>query len=234
MRCEPIRDVPKRDQKIIVLDGPDGCGKTNIAQGLSLEHKIPYFKMPHEKDNWRSKDPECWTQELVYGERRQIELLKQTKMDVVIDRAYPSEWVYSKVFDRYTDIGTLEQCDVAYARMGAYIVIPLRHDYSKCRKDDLVPMERMQEIHDRYLEFTKWTKCSCIVIYTDDFKNDLKWELDMIRRELNFGELMTLPFSTIVTLQRAVTTNVRKENVEPPEFQRHWELGGGRELEKIK
>lgn len=186
-----------RDQKIVIFEGPDNCGKTCIAQGLSLDLKVPYYKMPHEAANWKGG---TFKEELRHGEMRQVELLKQMKSDVVIDRGHPSEWVYSQVFGRETDMEMLRKVDDEYARMGTYIVILLRHDYDIGLKDELVPQEKLQSLHDKYLEFSKWTSCDCVILYVDAFGNDLKRELDVLRPELKWGDVRM--FTTMVTLDR--------------------------------
>ena len=37
-------------QQIIIFEGPDGCGKTNISTSLSKDIRVPYFK---NKDEWK-------------------------------------------------------------------------------------------------------------------------------------------------------------------------------------
>ena len=41
-----------RKQQVIIFDGPDGCGKTNIAAALSKVLDIPVFKNQFEWDNF--------------------------------------------------------------------------------------------------------------------------------------------------------------------------------------
>ncbi len=222
--------IPVRDKKILIVEGPDGCGKTNVSQALSIEHKIPYYKMPQEKSNWM-KDREkkdVFLNELMFGERRQVELLKQMKSEVVIDRGHPSEYVYSKKFNRKTDMDFLKHVDREYARMGVYVVILLRHDYSKCRKDELVSQEDYQGLHDLYMEFFDWTDCSCVALYVDAFKNDLKQEMDLLRGELVFDS--PLNFTTKVVLDKlpkAVLPNTLFENDSIEEITRKLSFGKG-------
>lgn len=172
------------DQKIVVFDSPDGTGKTNISQALSRELKVPYFRMDSQHDNWRKgrfKDA------LEFDQTYLASFLKQTKTNVIIDRAYPSEWVYSRVYKRKTNDEVLKQVDAEFARMGAYIVVPLRRDYSKSREDEVVTPEKLKPLHDKYLEFCEWTRCSTIQIYVDDFNDDINKQLPLLLKELDFG-----------------------------------------------
>jgi hypothetical protein len=177
--------TPKRDQKIVILDSPDGTGKTNIAHGLALDLKVPYYKPRIEKQRWR-EGKDAFLNELRFGEVRELETIRQFKLSMVKDRGYPSEWVYSRVFDRPTDDDLLESVDTSYAQMGAYIVIPVRHDYSKAREDDLVDRKHLPMLHETYMEFAKWSRCTTIVIYVDAFKDDLGREIKALKDELEF------------------------------------------------
>jgi thymidylate kinase len=198
LRCGPNQPRrPVRTQKIVIFDGPDGCGKTNIAQGLSMDLKVPYFRVTTQERNWEG---DRFMQSLRFAEPMIVEMVRQLKLDVIFDRSYPAEWVYSQAYRRETDMEVLERVDRAFAEMGANIVIPLRRDYKGSRKDEFVSEEMLPVLHEGYLAFTRWTKCSSVVIYVDDFKNDLKREIEMIKPELKFDGDIT--FVTSVTLSR--------------------------------
>lgn len=209
--------TPKRERKLLIVEGPDGCGKTNIANGLALEHKLRYFKQAHQKANWDA-GPDAYLNELRYGERRQVDLIRNLGIDAVFDRGFPSEWVYSQVFGRETDMVYLKQVDREYAQLGAYIIICLRHDYSKLRSDDLFDVNaRITAIHERYLEFVKWSACECRVIYVDAFNNNLKQELDVIRPDIEFGDdlrfVSNIIYDKVVSKKEEITPVEKEQNV---------------------
>lgn len=195
--CKIVSKVPKRDQKIIIFDSPDGTGKTEISRALSKELKIPYFRMGSQHDNWRKGR---FKEALEFDQTYLVEFLKQTKYDVIIDRAYPSEWVYSFVYNRETNLKVLEQVDREFARLGAYIVIPLRRDYRNSRPDEVVKESELSMLHTRYLDFRKWTRCSTITMIVDDFNNDIDKQLPLLLGEFNWGEFLNV--ATDVTLER--------------------------------
>jgi thymidylate kinase len=197
----PVKIELPRVQKIIVFEGPDGCGKTNIAQGLSADLKIPYFRMPTQEENWR-RGGTSFRDALRYDQTWNAEFLRQTRCSVILDRAWPSEFVYSKVYKRETDEETLRKVDEAMARLGTQVVIPLRHDYSKVREDDLVARELLPVIHDRYQDFAEWTRCACILIYVDGYEKNLLEELRLIKNELELNWAFPHPMKTIITLDR--------------------------------
>lgn len=161
-------------QRIIILEGPDGCGKTNIGQELSRRTGIPYFKPTLERAMWKNN---TFKTALEYDQPYIAQFLEQTGCSVIMDRAYPSEWVYSQVYKRETNPAVLRQVDDAFAKLGAQIIVTWRDDYSKNEKDDLVQGDKLQLLSDKYFEFIKWSKCDCIPINVNYYKNDLEAEL---------------------------------------------------------
>ena len=163
-------------QKIIIFDGPDMCGKTEMACKLSDIYNVPYFK---KKNEWEffEKDPSYFKNALTYGDPYFASYLEQTKASVIMDRWYPSEWVYSRVFNRGTNDEVLERVDSMIAALGGKIIIPFRTSY-----EGLVDMfesvtpEKMQEIEGVYREFAKWTKCPVLFLNVDD---------ENLQREIN-------------------------------------------------
>lgn len=181
--CYPVDKTPR--QRVVIFDSPDGTGKTEMAWALSRELNIPYFRMHTQHENWRKgrfKDA------LELDQTLMAELIRQTRLDVVVDRAYPAEWVYSQVYDRETNMDALREIDKTYARLGAWIVIPLRHDYTGGKIDELVTREMLPKLHEKYLEFRKWTKCNTISIYVDAFGNSIQREIPALMRELSFEQ----------------------------------------------
>lgn len=190
------RPVPKRTQKIVIFDGPDRCGKTNIAQALSHKLSIPYFKFSNEAKHWKENS---FKETLVYGEPKFVQFLRDTRTNVILDRDYPSEWVYSQVFERDTDMELLRWCDEEFARMGAYIVIPLRHRYEgNIPNDELVPKDKFLDLHNKYVEFTSWTKCSTVIIFVDAFGNKIGPQLDALCPELEFDDSLFVATNVVL------------------------------------
>jgi thymidylate kinase len=182
----------KRKQRIFMLEGPDGCGKTQIAKELSRRYKIPYFRMDTQHQNW--KVPGAFVNALRFDQTYSAAFLKQTGYSVVLDRGFPSEFCYSKVFKRKTDEVVLCDVDEAFAKLGTVVIIPMRSSYASV-KDEVVPLEKMQEIHTTYHDFCNWTACKTIRIYTDDFLNDLDLEIPEIKKGLRDVEEFGFDFS---------------------------------------
>ena len=181
-------------QRIIIFDSPDGTGKTSIAKALSTSINIPYFKYDGEHDYWREKK---FKTALEFDQQFMLQYLKQTGADIIWDRAWPAEWVYSSVFERETNHEVLNFLDKQYARLGAWIIIPMRHDYSQSQADAVIPHNKLQEIHEAYDVFCNWTKCNTLRIYVDTFANNLEKELFAIKETVKFPT----PYKQTITLE---------------------------------
>lgn len=185
------------DNKTIIVEGPDNCGKTAIAKALAATLWQPYFRMSTQHENWRKGG---FLNALRYDQTYLSSLLLQTGVSLVIDRAYPSEFVYSRVFERETDMETLRNVDLSCAGAGVTHLICVRRNYTFSH-DELVPSAKLPDIHNAYVgyhkttkivgqqfvwdePFIQWTQCPCIVIYVDDFDNDVSLQVPLIAAEL--------------------------------------------------
>lgn len=181
-------------QRVIIFEGPDMTGKTQIAQELSKRLGIPYFKNGSEVKQFL--DPkDYFVNTLRYADPFFLSYLQQSRHSVIIDRYTPSEWVYSKVFGRGTDTEALKRSDQALADLGAKIVITWRESYVG-RSDDQFPdtigHEKLQQIHDAYVQFREWTKCESIWLNVDDENLDREVDdvitmLDLAPKPLEFS-----------------------------------------------
>ena len=157
-----------KKQKILIFEGPDGCGKTNIARGLEDIIGVPYFKNESE---WAcfEDDPSYFINAITYGDPYFLSYLEQTGASVIMDRWYPSEWVYSKIFNRPTDYDVLRMIDDRAAAMGSKIVIPFRTCY-----DDVVDQFKsinpsvLRNVEEMYRMFSDWTRCDTFFLNVDD------------------------------------------------------------------
>jgi cytidylate kinase len=169
----------KKKQKIIIFDGPDGNGKTEMAKELSRILRIPYFKNTFEFKAF-STNPEEFVNMLRYADPYFLKYLTQSQASVIIDRSYPSEWVYSKQFNRETDESALSASDSSYAYLGAKIIVPHRSNYSCGDKvHSVISAEVRQSLDKLYTDFCQWTMCEHLEINVDD--EDLEREMFEIR-----------------------------------------------------
>jgi thymidylate kinase len=164
-------------QRIIIFDGPDGCGKTEMGKELSKRTGIPYFRMATQHENWRTGK---FKEALEFDQTYIAEFLKQTCYSAIIDRAYPSEWVYSSVFKRETNPAVLRSVDGIFSELGADIIIPVKESYERNREDEVIPSDKYKAIHDKYIEFSKWTRCRAWVMNVDSLGCDIEREIKFL------------------------------------------------------
>jgi thymidylate kinase len=169
-------------QKIFILDGPDGCGKTNIGMELSRRLSIPYFKN-HDEHRYFRKNPDYFVQAIRYIDTYFTSYLEQTKSSVILDRAWPSEFVYSQALNRETDFKVLRELDKRHRDLGTRIIIPVRSSYHDVKDDYQEINEKIQKIHDLYMDFAIWSSCDVQILNVDD--EDLEREISEILEEKN-------------------------------------------------
>lgn len=165
--------------KIIIFDGPDSCGKTHMAQALSKATGIPYFKN-NDEHRYFLKDPDYFINAIRYVDTYFTAYLEASDASIILDRAWPSEWIYSKVMNRKTDLEVLKELDRRHAILGTKIIIPYRSDYSKIRDDYEAVNNNINKIHDLYFKFSEeWTLCQSLLLNVDD--ENLEREIQEIR-----------------------------------------------------
>jgi thymidylate kinase len=167
----------KEKQTVIIFDGPDGCGKTNIAQALSSAIGIPYFKNADEHKYFRS-DPNYFIHAIKYVDTYFTSYLERTGSSIILDRAWPSEWIYSSVLSRKTDHDTLKDLDTRYANLNTIIIIPYRTSYDSVNEEYDEVKNKLSEIDAKYREFAKWSQCHTLLMNVDS--EDLQHQLHVI------------------------------------------------------
>lgn len=171
-------------QRIIFCVGPDRCGKTEISKALSESIGVPRFKASSEHETFL-KHQERFVDQLRSLEPRMVDFLRQTGHSVIFDRGYPCECAYSQVLNRETDWKVLSYVDSAMADMGARVIICRRSSY-KGIVDDIDPSleeNRLQQLDNAYVDFSRWTKCKTLLLNVDD--ENLEREIREIQEWLN-------------------------------------------------
>jgi hypothetical protein len=157
------------DQQIIVFGGADRCGKTEISTALSRVINVPRFKASSEHETFLAKQ-NMFVEQLRHADTRMVDFLRQTGHSVIMDRAWPCEFAYSRFYGRPTDENVLRYVDDEMAKMGAKVIICWRSSYEGI-VDDLSSQLRGQKlkmIEDEYRKFARWTKCQTLFLNVDD------------------------------------------------------------------
>jgi len=154
-------------QRIVIYDGPDSCGKSEMAKELSRRLDVPHFKNAAEHQHFLN-NPDYFLNAIRYVDTYFTSYLESSGASVILDRAWPSEWIYSQALGRQTDFGLLRELDRRHAQLGTVIVIPSRSNYSKMRDDYESINKNIAKIDTLYHEFAAWTNCSVIELNVDD------------------------------------------------------------------
>lgn len=157
-------------QHVIILEGTDMSGKTEIAHALSRELGIPYWKCDREWSAFKG-DTSYFRNTVRYGDEYFVSYLRASGASVIKDRGYPSEWVYSRAMGRPRDDEALWHIDMQYAALGATIVLCKRSSYAGI-SDDLFGAElgpkKLTEIAGLYEQFAVQSRCRIIDLNVDD------------------------------------------------------------------
>lgn len=166
------------DQKIIILEGLDGVGKSNIAAALSRELQIPSFKNSNEHGCFEKMSTHHLTR---YAGLTMLSFLGQTDYSVIFDREYPSEFAYAKAYHRHTDQQILAQLDNGYTRLGALLIYCCKTNHGNFQ-DDLIGRNMYPVLEEAYKNFLGWTTLPYMVL--DTTNEDLAYQLSTIQRFL--------------------------------------------------
>jgi deoxyadenosine/deoxycytidine kinase len=174
-------------QHVVFFVGPDMCGKTEIAKATAASLDVPYFKASSEHDSYLSSKVtrrEVFLNQLRYADPRVFDVLKQSGYSLVFDRGFPCEWVYSRVFNRETDLTMLQHMDEMWSTIDARVVFCHRSSYEGI-VDDLdskITAQVLRDIHVEYENFFVWSKCRHLSLNVDD--EDLTREVADVTRFL--------------------------------------------------
>jgi hypothetical protein len=168
-------------QVVCVFDSTDNTGKTPISTEVSRVTGIPRFKNVDEHCHFLN-NPDYFKFALKHVDTYFFKYLKESGASVILDRAWPSEWVYSKVMGRETDEQTLDWIDRFAASIGTKIVMPYRTSYDNVEDYDVIK-EKIWEIDRTYTEFAKWTRCEVLRFNVDarDTRSYVNQVVDFLR-----------------------------------------------------
>ena len=150
---------------VLILEGHDQVGKTTIAHALAKQTGIPYFKIERNDKWW---DPDI---NLKYTTEAISQFILKTNMSVILDRWMPSDYVYSKLFNRHIDYDRIFEIDKIFAEMNALLVICYKDDWAfkiDEKDKDLVGPHVYDKMTALYFEYAKKSKCKIVKMNTSD------------------------------------------------------------------
>lgn len=155
-------------QLVLVMEGTDRSGKSTIGKLVAEKLNIPYFKYSRDKEALSGSD--MTSQMLKYADPYFCDFLGQTKISAVIDRHYPSEWVYSGVLGRSTDEQLIRKTDELFSKVPTTIIVMKRKSYDNVTDDDpRLDSLTLKKISQKYDEFVKWSKCRVLTFEFEEW-----------------------------------------------------------------
>lgn len=158
---------------LLALEGPDKCAKSEISVELCRRLNAGYFKNGGE---WTAdlRSPDYFKKLLEYGATLLVDFFVQVKCSVILDRFYPSEWVYSRVFERDTNEEVLRLVDEKFSQCGGVIVLCRRKSYNGIVDDlhSFIDSQMLEKLDAEYENFKLWTTCKVVEIFVDDHDLD--------------------------------------------------------------
>lgn len=171
-----------KQNEIIILEGPDRCGKTEIGKSLAKKRGLSYFKNHNEHKSFTTK---TFLNTAFIEAYYLIDMLKQIQFGrrgIILDRHMPSEYVYSTVFNRETDDDGIWTVDTQLSMLGATIIYCYK-DYYDDYGDEIIDVAFIDKIKTTYLEYFERTEMPVLYLNTTD--EDLERELSEIEEFLS-------------------------------------------------
>jgi thymidylate kinase len=140
-----------RKQLIVIFDGPDRTGKSEISRELSHHTGAPYYKNSSEWKQFEG-DRDHFLKSLQYGATMLVDFMRQAGSSAIMDRFTPSEYVYSEALNRPTDLNIVRNLEGQLNDMGAVCVICRRKQYVQAddRYPDLLNLDKIRQLDALY------------------------------------------------------------------------------------
>lgn len=166
----------KEQEMIIIFEGPDNSGKTTIAKATAEKLHIPYFKYSViNKKNFLLGSPDAILESSYYS----LQLLAHAKTDIIIDRHYPSEYVYGQVVRKKRNLKMLKEIDKKMAEIKGHLIVICYKNKDNFKEDDFVHKKYYKALKNEYVKFAnKFTIANTLLLETSD--EDLNSQLAKI------------------------------------------------------
>ena len=123
---------------IIILDGPDGTGKTTLAERMCTQLNAEYLHLTYR---WKERIFDYHTAAIRYAARK--------RRPIVIDRWWPSEAVYAKAFRGGSDWPLQgRMCDRVAKKFGVIYVYCLPDDVQSAVANHAELKQHREEMYD--------------------------------------------------------------------------------------
>lgn len=163
---------------IIIFEGVDNTGKTSIAKALANRYYLSYFKNESQDVFFRNNSREFAFIEANYL----FNLMRQThlaKEPLILDRHMPSEFVYSKVYNRPLDLDRIFHVDKKLSKLNAGIIYCYKDSFEDF-EDKFVDKTHLNKLKEAYEEYFEKTAMKVLRLNTTN--EDLETQLSEIKK----------------------------------------------------
>jgi thymidylate kinase len=154
---------------IIFIEGPDGTGKSNIAEALADKYEMKVYKNDAEFRLYNEDSTNKFINLLRYSGPAEYHMTKLLSPDIIFDRNYISEYAYSKAFNRETDLSLIKAFDSLYSKLNSMVIYCYKEEY-KNYEDDFIDLEKISEIDSAYRLY--FDSINTLPIYMIDTTNE--------------------------------------------------------------
>ena len=166
-------------EKVFIIDGPDGTGKTTLANKLSEIYDIPIYHLTYYNDR------EKFQNQFNMATNKIQQWIRGESKGFILDRYILSEYAYQRAYR--PDIPLLEHADLMFellehrAATGEIdVIISLPYDKDKWfdffmnltkNRDEMYNDEKMLVVYEEYLKIWKKLRYNKHVYRYDFFQN---------------------------------------------------------------
>ena len=168
----------KNKQQVIIFEGADRSGKSSIAKALSAELNIPIYKSQRNKHFW---DPIV---NIHYFTESVTQFIEQTEVSVILDRWMPSDYMYSKLFDRDISYRKIWELDERFSKLNTLLIICYKEPkyYVEDTEDfEFVNKTMYTQMTNLYKEYQDQSKIKNI-LYLNTSNENLKEQIEKIKQ----------------------------------------------------
>ena len=151
------------------MEGPDGTGKTNIAEALADKYNMKVYKNEAEFRLYDEDSTNKFVNLLRYSGPAEYHMVRLLKPDIIFDRNYISEYAYSKAFNRETDLALIKAFDSLYSKLNSMVIYCYKTEYNNY-EDDFINLEKINDIDLAYRSY--FDMINTLPIYTLDTTNE--------------------------------------------------------------
>jgi|WetSurMetagenome_2_1015567.scaffolds.fasta_scaffold01141_11 thymidylate kinase len=161
---------------IIILEGPDRSGKTEIGLELTKIINCSYFKNHYDVKNFYGTGDHYISviSEMFYL----LNFLEQVPLknkNLILDRFHLTEWAYANAYRRKTNKTLLKELDKKLTDFNSVVIYCYKNNYVNF-DDDHVNINMIDKIKDSYHEILNESSLPILHLNTED---------EILKREIN-------------------------------------------------